>query len=325
MSLFSGDVQMGADAKRKLVIHKSNDESYDKKNQKTTEEVAQNNDIDTDAASSATLADVSANIAKLMAIVLEMKADNKKANEETQKMAKEAKDIANAADAKAQATKDGLTVHKQEIAKQFEDLKGLFTIPASSTRSSGPQFQPNSTAGTTTSAMSIEEEEKTRTLTFGNWAQGTDSRVIRNFITNHMKDTQDTLDEDGVFSYGRDTATRGAARFKTTELMLKYIRSPEMEWKLKQPDGKIIYINRDVEKPHEEVARNRQINKLIRAIIEFEADTDGEVTRKLLVPRRRRGIVEYKGVKVGQIIDGKMVLIGDAMKLQEKFDTLMGH
>ena len=97
--------------------------------------------------------------------------------------------------------------------------------------------------------LSIEEEERTRTLTFGNWPKSTDSRIIRTFIADYMKEAEQDLDEDsGVFAYGRDTASRGAARFKTTALMLKYIRSPEMEWKFKH-ENHDIYINRDMGNP----------------------------------------------------------------------------
>ena len=140
-----------------------------------------------------------------------------------------------------------------------------------------------------------------------------------------MKDWEAELDEDGIFAYGRDVATRGAVRFKTTAQMLRFVRRPEMEWKIKQSDDKTIYINRDIVKPIEEITRDRQINKFIRVIIEFEGNTDGETTRKLITARRKRGTVEYKGVKVGQIIDGKMALLGDALKLQAKFDEFMNQ
>ena len=60
-------------------------------------------------------------------------------------------------------------------------------------------------------------------------------------------------------------------------------------------------------------------------IIEFEGNTDGETTRKLIMVRRKRGTVEYKGDKVGQIIDGKMVFLGNAVKLHDKFDELMSQ
>ena len=140
-----------------------------------------------------------------------------------------------------------------------------------------------------------------------------------------MKDWEAELDEDGIFAYGRDVATRWTVRFKTTAQMLRFVRRPEMEWEIKQSDDKIIYINRDIVKPIEEITRDRQINKLIRVIIEFENNTDGETTRKLITARRKRGTVEYKGVKVGQIIDGKMVLLGDVIKFQVKFDELMNQ
>ena len=136
--------------------------------------------------------------------------------------------------------------------------------------------------------MTVEEEEKTRTLTFGNRPSGTDNRIIKKFIANHMKDWEVELDEDGIFVYGRDVARRGIVRFKTTVQMLRFVRRSEMEWKIKQSDDKIIYINRDIVKPIEEITRDRQINKLIRVIIEFEDNTDGETTRKLTTARRKR-------------------------------------
>ena len=116
--------------------------------------------------------------------------------------------------------------------------------------------------------------------------------------------------DSGVFAYGKDTASRGAARFKTTALMLKYIRSPEMEWKFKH-ENHDIYITMGMDKPQEEVNRDRQINKLIRAVIEYDTGVDGDVARKLPAARRKRGIVEYKGTKIGQLIDGQMELFGD--------------
>ena len=128
--------------------------------------------------------------------------------------------------------------------------------------------------------MTVEEEEKTRTLTFGNWPSETDSRIIKEFIANHMKDWEAELDEDGMFAYGRDVATRGAVRFKTTAQMLRFVSRSERASKIKQSDDKTIYINRDIVKPIEEITRYRQINKLIRVIIEFEGNTDGETTRK---------------------------------------------
>ena len=97
--------------------------------------------------------------------------------------------------------------------------------------------------------MTVEEEEKTRPLTFGNWPSGTDSIIIKEFIANHMKDWEAELDEDGIFAYGRDVATRGAVRFKTTTQMLRFVRRPGMEWKIKQSDGNIIYVHEDIVKP----------------------------------------------------------------------------
>ena len=78
-------------------------------------------------------------------------------------------------------------------------------------------------------------------------------------------------------------------------------------------------------KPQEQVNRDKQVNKLIRAVIEYETGVDGDVTRKLIVARRKRGIVEYKGTKIGQLIDGQMVLFGDGERLRQKYEALLAQ
>lgn len=120
------------------------------------------------------------------------------------------------------------------------------------------------------------------------------------------------LDESsGTFAFGRETATRGAARFKTVALMLKYIRRPEMSWKLKV-ENLTIYINQDAHKPQEVINKDRAVRKLVRTIIDAEVTTgtQGEVTRKFIEAKYGRGVVSYKGIKVGAFTDGKIELLG---------------
>ena len=171
-----------------------------------------------------------------------------------------------------------------------------------------------------------EQEEKSRTLTFCNWPKGTESSTIKDFIGKVLKDHVGDLDDDnGIFTFGRETARRGAARFKTVALMLKYMRRPEMCWKL-MVDDLTIYINRDVHKPQETINKDRAMRKLIRAIIEeVTAGTQGEVTRKLIETKYGRGLLIYKGVKVGAYADGKLELLGDGAKLRKRFDDLMNE
>ena len=38
-----------------------------------------------------------------------------------------------------------------------------------------------------------------------------------------------------------------------------------------------------------------------------------------------RGVVVYKGIKVGAYIDGRMELLGDGAKLQKRFDALLSE
>ena len=95
-----------------------------------------------------------------------------------------------------------------------------------------------------------------------------------------MKEWDADLDDEDLIAYGRDMAARGAVRFKMTTQILRFINRTDMEWKNKQSDDKIIYINRDIVNSFEELTRDRQINKLIRVIIKFEGNTDGETMAK---------------------------------------------
>ena len=130
----------------------------------------------------------------------------------------------------------------------------------------------------------------------------------------------------GTFTFGRETATRGTARFKTVALKSKYIRRPEMCWKFKV-ENRTIYINQDVHKPQQVINKYRAVSKLVRAIIKAEmtAGTQGEVTRKFIEAKYGRGAVIYKDVKVGAFTDGKMELLGDGVKLRKRFEDLLSE
>ena len=110
-----------------------------------------------------------------------------------------------------------------------------------------------------------------------------------------MKEWDADLDEHVTFAYGKDVATREAVRFKTTTQILRFVRTPGMEQKSKQDDEKIIYINQDIVKAFEEITRDRQISELIRMIIEFEGNTDGETTRKSIMAHANAVKVNING------------------------------
>ena len=89
-----------------------------------------------------------------------------------------------------------------------------------------------------------------------------------------------------------------------------------------QHNGKNIYTNRDVRGSTEDEARTKAVRKLVRTIIE-RVGTDGSATKALIDANYHKGIVRYKDVRVGEYIDGKMQLKGEAENLQAHFDSLM--
>ena len=79
-----------------------------------------------------------------------------------------------------------------------------------------------------------------------------------------------------------------------------------MESKIKESDDNNVCINLVIVKSLEEITRDRQINKFICVIIEFEVNIDGETTRKLIMARRNRSLnMEDRMSMVSKIIPMK--------------------
>ena len=67
-------------------------------------------------------------------------------------------------------------------------------------------------------------DEKQRTITFGNFPEDTKSEYIIAVIKKKLELAQEELDADGVYAFGKKSTVRGAARFKTQEAMMAYLR-----------------------------------------------------------------------------------------------------
>jgi hypothetical protein len=167
----------------------------------------------------------------------------------------------------------------------------------------------------------VREEEKLRTITFGNFPEDTRSEYIIEEINKKVEAVKADLDANGVFAYGKKYAIRGGARFKTEESMMAFLRRDDTEAQF-EVDGHRIYMNRDIRKSAEDEARDKAVRKLVRAIIEEEGG-DGSATKKNIDADYRRGIVRYKDVRVGEYTNGKMELKGDANKLEGRYSRLM--
>ena len=97
-----------------------------------------------------------------------------------------------------------------------------------------------------------------------------------------------------------------------------------MEWKILK-DNLVIYVNKDTEKPQDELERSKAVSKLVRSIIEAEAvlGHPTEATRKLIEAKYNKGSVSYKDIKVGIYKEGRMELLNDGVKLKDRFEKLM--
>ena len=121
----------------------------------------------------------------------------------------------------------------------------------------------NLKAGDTYVPKASPTDEKQRTLTFGNFPEDTKSEYIIAAIKKKLELVQEELDADGVYAFGKEFAVRGTARFQTQEAM---IRKADTE-KQFEVDGHRIYMNRDVTKTLEDLAREKAVWKLVKAFI----------------------------------------------------------
>lgn len=166
-----------------------------------------------------------------------------------------------------------------------------------------------------------KEDEKQRTLTFGNFQEDTKNEHIIDVIKEKVDAVKQDLDQNGIFAFGKRFATRGAARFKTEDAMLSFLRRDDTKVNF-VVDGHRIYMNRDIRKSPDEEGRNKAVRKLVRAIIEEEGG-DGKITKENIDADYHKGIVRYKGIRVGEYLAGTMDLKGEAIKLRPRFDELM--
>ena len=156
----------------------------------------------------------------------------------------------------------------------------------------------NLKAGDTYVPKASPTDEKQRTLTFGNFPE-----------------------DDGVYAFGKKFAVRGAARFKTQEAMMAYLRKTDTE-KQFEVDGHRIYMNKDATKTPEDLAREKAVRKLVKAFI-VGVGGDAELTKKDLHTDYRKGVVWYKEVRVGEYAGGKMHLKGEGTKVEALFSNYM--
>ena len=240
---------------------------------------------------------------------------------EVKEIVKEANEVAK--EAKAAATSIGESINEvwNAIGKQAKELDEVKAIKTSTAWTQvAMRFSPTT--------PKQEDGEKSRTITFGNWPEGTTSQTIIDFIAKHMEEAREDIEDDkGIFAYGKNYAVRGAARFKTTALLLKYLRKDDTKTKIVK-EHLVIYIIRDADKPQDDIDREKAVRKLVRAIIEKEETAqepvDAETTRKNIEAKYELGIVfYYKGVRVGAYKNNKMRLLGEAVQLQTKYDQLM--
>jgi phage terminase large subunit GpA-like protein len=224
---------------------------------------------------------------------------------ETKNLAQDAKTEASEAKAIALTAVADIEAIKRDITSIKNEKVPVQALPA---------HQGQLSAG-------ANDEQKRRTITFGNFPEDTKSEFIIQQIEARLQEVKGDLDSEGVFAFGKRFATRGAARFKTEQAMWQYLRSDGAKQHF-EVNGVRVYMNRDVRKTPADEAKDKAVRKLVRAIIETEGGRPSEVKTNIDTDYRR-GIVRYKDLRIGVYTDGKMQFHEAGSKFEGRFIELM--
>ena len=171
------------------------------------------------------------------------------------------------------------------------------------------------------------EDEKNRTITFGNFSAETQEDDIIQMIEGKVESMREDIEE--VFAYAK-TGTRGAAKFFSQDAMWKYMVDKKGQH-THEYKGTTIYVNAPtcMQDP-DGAAKDKAVRKMVRVLIEQNGG-DGPTVKKRIDAKYKVGIVWWKGddnkwnkVAEWKKEEAKMILMPGASQLQGPFDVLMG-
>ena len=204
--------------------------------------------------------------------------------------------------------------------KEWHDRSGMREI-----RTLEAEFQKLKAASGKGGAVGAEQaggtvEKNVRTVTFGQFPKDTKATQITDFIRKVMEPVKDELEE--VFAFGSKRAERGAARFRTKEMMWKYMTEHAGRHQHLYQGGTKVYCNVDsAGLDKEKNDKERAVRKVVRAIIE-KMGGDGAQVKKEVETDYRRGIVWWRDVRVAEWSEGGMQFLGEAKNLEAAFQVL---
>ena len=172
------------------------------------------------------------------------------------------------------------------------------------------------------------EDEKSRTIVFGNFPEETQEDDIIKFIEGKVESVRADIEE--VFTFAKAGA-RGAAKFFSQDAMWKYMVDQKGHH-YHEHQGGTIYVNAptDSSKDPDDAAREKAVRKVVRVLIEHNNGNGAEI-KKRIEAKYKAGIVRWKAddnkwkkVAEWKPEEGKMELMAEAAALQAPFDVLMG-
>ena len=232
------------------------------------------------------------------------------------------------AQAEVRAARNEFQDEVRQIREQITEVKELRTEQPAAMRKLNvleDEFKKMKSAKANAPKTQSDQEEqkhekRTRTVTFGQFPKDTKASAVKDFILNVMEPAMSDVEE--VFAFGKTRAERGAARFKTTDSMWKYMM--DNSGNHKHLFGSThIYCNADsVGAQEDQRKRERGVRKVVRMLIEQNGG-NGEAVKQYVETDYRRGVVWFKDQRVAEWRDNQMHMVGEAVKWSAALQALL--
>jgi hypothetical protein len=143
-----------------------------------------------------------------------------------------------------------------------------------------------------------KKEEMGRTITIGSYKDTTLAAEVVEHLGGILEKEKENGNIEEVFAFGRKRASRGAARFVSTEAMWRYMVAEKGNHRHTSKDGQDVYLSVAQREDGEDTEMTKGVRKVVRAVMETmvgEGKYTREDARDELGANYKQGVVKFAG------------------------------
>jgi hypothetical protein len=143
-----------------------------------------------------------------------------------------------------------------------------------------------------------KKEEMGRTITIGSYADVTLAEDVVAHLGKILAKEKENGNIEEIFAFGRKRASRGAARFVSSEAMWRYMVAEKGQHRHTTTDGQEVYVSVARREEGEDTEMTKAVRKVVRAVMETmvgEGKHTREDAREELGASYKLGVVKFAG------------------------------